>query len=340
MGPFGGICTQAKLMEWVMVELMAPFGNTGLSVSRIGYGGMELSGPPRSPYISREQAVAVLRAAVELGINYFDTSIDYGSSEEVMGIAFQGMRDKIVLASKCGCAVGVDGKKPHVYTYSNIKAGVAQSLQRLRTDYIDVMQIHGNPTRRELESQGGLEALMDLKKEGVIGHVGLSSRKPFIEEFLDLDFLSVFQLPYSAIQRQHEDVVREVGASRRALVARGVVGRGSVAKEWSSIPVGMEDGQARGIWESAQLDELLGGKMTRIEFMVRFALSLPEVTTCLTGTTNIDHLKENVMAAEKGPLEPKVYDLAVERLTAAGSRPGDANYSRGGPKPPVETRRD
>lgn len=317
----------------------ALFGSSGLSVSRLGFGGMELAGPPRSVELTTAESTKVLHAALDLGINYFDTSIDYGRSEERIGAAFRNMRDQVILASKCGCAVG-DGQAehaPHVFTSSNIKSGVAQSLRRLGTDYIDVMQLHGNPTRKELEEQGGLEALVELQKTGVIRHLGLSTRKPYIQQFLDVDLLSVFQLPYSAIQRQHEDVAESLSSRGKTVVARGVVGRGSVANSWSSIPVGMKHGQAQNVWEAAGIDELLGG-MSRIEFMIRFALTLSSLGVCLIGTADVSHLEENVRAAENGPLGAGLYELAVERLSQAGSFPGDAEYSRGGPKTPLRPR--
>lgn len=318
---------------------MTDFGGTGISVSRLGFGGMELAGPPRSPNMTQREATRLLRAAFDFGINYFDTSIDYGLSEERIGAAFRKTRDRIILASKCGCLVGNDDvvEGSHLYTAKNIHAGVIQSLRRLETDYIDVMQLHGNPTRNELEEQGGLETLLELQQSGIIRHIGLSSRKPYVQEFLNFDFLSVFQLPYSAIQRQHEDIAAQLSNVGKAVVARGVVGRGSVAKRWSAIPIGMANGQAQGVWESAKIDEILGG-MSRIEFMIRFALTSEAIDLCLTGTTSISHLEENVLAAEKGPLDPEIHALAVHRLTVAGSAPGDGEYRRGGPKPPVQPR--
>ncbi len=315
------------------------FGTTGYAASRLGFGGMELSGPPRSVEISEGQSIRVLHAAFDFGINYFDTSIDYGLSEERIGVAFKGRRENIILATKCGCDVsnGSGEHAPHVYTPENIRKGVAQSLKRLRTDYIDVMQLHGNPTVEQLESQGGLDALIELRDKGVIRQIGLSTRKPYLKEFVDLDILNVFQLPYSAIQRQHEDIAEALSAKGKAIVARGVTARGSVAKGWTVTPVGMKEGQAQSIWEVAKLDELLDG-MSRIEFMIRFALTSPALSLCLVGTTNVSHLEANILASERGPLDADLYHQALKRLTEAGSAPGDAEYARGGPKPPQRPR--
>ncbi len=308
------------------------FGNTGLTVSRVGFGGMELAGLPRAPDLSVSQATNLVHAAMDLGINYFDTSIDYGNSEEVLGIALRKRRDRVVIASKCGCLAEehAQDERSHVYTPSNISAGIRQSLKRLGTDHIDVMQFHGNPTMERLEQEGGLQTLLELQKKGVIGHIGLSSRKPYVSEFLDMDMISVFQLPYSALQRQHEDIADIVSRSGRAVVARGVTARGSVANVWSSVPIGMSEGQAQIIWDKAGIDELIS-PMSRIEFMIRFAVTNPAVNVLLTGTSNVSHLEENVSAAGKGPLDQDLYQAVVARLTEAGSMAEEVEYRRGGP---------
>lgn len=312
------------------------FGTTGLEPSRLGLGAMELAGPPRAPYLSEKEATRLLHAALDMGINYFDTSIDYGRSEQVIGAALSKHRDKFILATKCGCQVGEEahGEGSHIYTPDNIRAGVEQSLHRLKTDHINVMQLHGNPTREMLERQGGMEALLELKQKGIIGHIGLSSRKPYLNEFLDMGAFEVFQIPYSVIQRQHEDIIETVFDSDRATVVRGAVARGSAAKAWKSIPIGMKDGQAQSVWEEAGLDQILEG-MSPIEFMIRFALTNPKVSLFLTGTSNIQHLIENIESANKGPLPSDLYSESLKRLEAAGSAPGDAEYARGGPKPPI-----
>lgn len=315
-------------------SLKKVLGNDRLRIGPIGFGAMELAGPPRGPLLNKDNAIKLLHGALDMGITYFDTSIDYGLSEELIGIALSKRRDEFILATKCGCQPGKDvhGEGSHIYTNANIRAGISQSLRRLQTDYLDVVQLHGNPTRELLDSQGGLDALLELREKGIIKHIGLSSRKPYIEEFLDLKPLELFQVPYSAIQRQHEDTIETLSNTQHMVVARGITGRGSVAKSWTSIPIGMKDGQAKSIWEAAGMDEVLGG-MSRIEFMIRFATTNSNIDISLTGTGNLDHLRENVEAANKGPLDHGLYSEAIRRLTLSGSSPGDVIYERGGPKP-------
>src|SRR5215470_8578857 len=122
-------------------------GRTGLNVTMLGYGAMELRGAPRARDISEAQAETILGAVLDAGINYIDTSIDYGLSEERIGRYIAHRRDNYYLASKCGCLVGAPAaprgeRGAHVFTHDNVAAGVEQSLSRMKTDYLDVVQFH------------------------------------------------------------------------------------------------------------------------------------------------------------------------------------------------------
>src|SRR5580693_1924774 len=122
-----------------------PLGRTGVDVSILGYGAMELRGQPRGPAIEDEDAGRLLNAVLDGGINLIDTSIDYGRSEELIGRYLEDRRDEYFLASKCGCMLGTPspGATPpfaHDYRAENVRAGVEQSLARLRTDRLDLLQ--------------------------------------------------------------------------------------------------------------------------------------------------------------------------------------------------------
>jgi len=128
-------------------------GRTGLQVTMLGYGAMELRGAPRGRDVTEAQAEIILNAVLDAGINYIDTSIDYGVSEERIGRYIADRRSEYYLASKCGCLVGTPAiprgqRSPHVFTRDNILAGVEQSLTRMKTDYLDVLQFHISPSRR------------------------------------------------------------------------------------------------------------------------------------------------------------------------------------------------
>src|SRR5262245_27714413 len=141
-------------------------GRTGLQVTMLGYGAMELRGAPRGRDVTERQAETILHAVLDAGINYIDTSIDYGISEERIGRYIGDRRSEYYLASKCGCLVGAapaprGQSNPHVFTRDNILRGVEQSLARMRTDHLDVVQFHSSPSRQTLEKDGGLDTLLE-----------------------------------------------------------------------------------------------------------------------------------------------------------------------------------
>ncbi len=291
-------------------------GRTGMDVTALGYGAMELRGAPRGREVSTDQASSILNAVLDSGINYIDTSIDYGHSEEFIGQYISGRRGDYFLASKCGCLVGdaaaaappPGSPNRHVFTRENIVAGVEQSLRRMKTDYLDVVQFHGSPSKETLEQNGSIEAVTDLKRQGKVRFIGMSSTLPNITDHIKMGVFDVFQIPYSALQREHEQVIADASKAGAGIVIRGGVARGGPGKE---------QGDFWAAWQKAGVDGLLDG-MTRMEFVFRFTISHPDLDTTIVGTINPAHLKDNLSALAKGPLPPAVYAEAKKRLDAAG----------------------
>jgi len=293
-------------------------GRTELEVTTLGYGAMELRGAPRGREVTPGQAQSVLGAVLDAGINFVDTSIDYGQSEELIGRFIAGRRSEFVLASKCGCLVGAPPapageRNPHVFTRENIVAGVNQSLARMKTDYLDVVQFHASPSKETLEEYDAIQTVMDLKREGKIRFIGMSGTLPNIEDHIAMGVFDVFQIPYSALQREHEEVISRAAKAGAGIVIRGGVARGGPAED-------KQRADALELWEKADLEDLLGD-MTRMEFMLRFTVSHPDLHTTIVGTINPQHLQDNLNAAQKGPLSSDVYEEAKRRLAAAGSVP-------------------
>jgi aryl-alcohol dehydrogenase-like predicted oxidoreductase len=291
-------------------------GRTGIEATVLGFGAMELrgadSGRRRRP-ITPEQAGRVLNDVLDQGINYIDTSIDYGTSEEFIGQFISDRRGEYFLASKCGCLVGAppaapDQRQPHVFTRENIVAGVDQSLRRMKTDYLDVVQLHASPSMETLEAEDVVATLLELKVAGKVRFIGSSSTLPNIEAHVALDVFDVFQIPYSALERDHEAVITEAADHGAGTVIRGGVARGE-----PGAGNGAEDVWAA--YERADLDSLADGA-SRSEFMLRFTISHPALSTTIVGTLNPDHLAENVAAATKGPLPDDVYAEAKRRLAS------------------------
>lgn len=295
-------------------------GRTGLEVTKLGYGAMELRGAPRGPEISDAEAQTILEAVLDSGINFIDTSPDYGRSEELIGSFIYDRRDEFYLASKCGCVPGSVMGGEHVHTAENVRAGVEQSLRRMRTDHLDLVQFHRSLTQAEYEAEGALQELLKLQQEGKVRFIGVSGTLPNLPEQVRMGVFDAFQIPYSALQREHEAAIEQASAAGAGIIIRGGAARGT-PDDWEGRTNYMLPGaSSRERWENANLDELLDG-MSRMEFTLRFTLSLPELDTTIVGTKNPDHLRDNIAAAAKGPLPAGVVEEAKRRLAEAGSAP-------------------
>lgn len=298
-------------------------GRTRLDVTKLGYGAMELRGGDRGRDVEGGRASQILNAVLDAGINFIDTSPDYGASEELIGEHISNRRDEFFIASKCGCPVNQPppppGQRPeHVFTPENIRAGVEQSLRRMRTDHLDLVQFHISPSKDTLDENGAVEALQELRDEGKTRFIGMSGTLPNLTDHIAMGVFDAFQIPYSALEREHEDAIRAAAEGGAGTIIRGGVARGAPEVDAATLARYPDFWRPmvearRDRWEHAQLDDLLED-MTPMEFMLRFTLSHPDMHTTIVGTANLDHLADNVAAARKGPLPPDVYEVARQRL--------------------------
>jgi aryl-alcohol dehydrogenase-like predicted oxidoreductase len=294
-------------------------GRTGLEVTTLGFGAMELRGAPQGPEISDEQAEQVLNAVLDAGINFIDTSPDYGLSEERIGRFIAHRRDEYFLASKCGCMPGAGMGRDHIHTAENVRAGVEQSLRRMNTDHLDLVQFHRSLTPQEFEEQGALQALRELQREGKVRFIGVSGTLPNLVDQIEMGVFDAFQIPYSALQREHETAIARASAAGAGIIIRGGVARGMPA-DWERTYYMLPGTAARDRWQAAGLDELLDG-MDPAEFTLRFTLSDPDLDTTIVGTKDAGHLRDNVATALKGSLPDGLVAEAKRRLAEAGSAP-------------------
>ena len=299
--------------------LKRTLGRTDLQVTTLGYGAMELRGAPAGPEVSDEVAENVLNTVLDAGINFIDTSIDYGRSEELIGRLIAHRRAEYVLASKCGCVPDAPLGAEHLHTAENIRAGVERSLRRMKTEYLDLVQFHRSLTRREFEEHGALEAALALKQAGTVRFLGVSGTWPNLVEQIEMGVFDAFQIPYSALQREHEEVIARAAAAGAGIIIRGGVARGAPS-DWQRRYYMLPGATMRERWEQARLDELLHG-MSRLEFTLRFTLSNPDLDTTIVGTRDAGHLRENIAAALKGPLPEDLVQEAKQRLDAASAVP-------------------
>jgi aryl-alcohol dehydrogenase-like predicted oxidoreductase len=297
-------------------------GRTGLEVTRLGFGAMEIRGPriwggrPVTP----QQAETILNAVLDAGINFIDTANDYGYSEEFIGRFIAHRRDEFFLATKCGCTVvrkdANTDETPHVWTRENLFRCLEESLSRMKTDYVDVMQLH-NPTFEQCVQNNLVGALDEMKQQGKVRFIGCSTTLPAATAFIEWGVFDVFQIPYSALERRHEWVL-----ARAANSEAGVIVRGGVARGEPGVGLGAADRWKN--FEHAQLDELREQGESRTAFLLRFILSNPDIHTTIVGTMKPEHLQENVEAAKRGALSDEVYTEAKRRLEAVGEKPADA----------------
>ena len=174
-------------------------GSTGLCVSKNGFGALPIQ------RISREEAVRLLRMAYEAGVDFYDTARGYTDSEEKLGEAFDGIRDKVVIATKTG-APNAEGFWRDLET----------SLRNLRTDHIDIYQFHNPPFVPKPGDESGLyDAALEAKRQGKIRHIGITNHRLAVAgEAIESGLYETLQFPFSYISGEKE--LELVEACRRA----------------------------------------------------------------------------------------------------------------------------
>jgi aryl-alcohol dehydrogenase-like predicted oxidoreductase len=293
-------------------------GRTGLQVTKLGFGAMEIRGPRvwNGRPVTDSESETILNAVLDCGINFIDTAYDYGRSEELIGRFISHRRQEYILATKCGCTLedhGDHDETPHVWTRDNLLHNIDTSLGRMKTDYIDLLQLHG-PTVQQAEEGQLVEVLKEIQATGKVRWIGISSYLPHLPTYIDSGDFDTFQVPYSALERDHENLIRKAGENGAGMIIRGGVGRGEPG-------AGLGSADRWETWEKAKLDDLLEEGESRTGFLLRFTLTHPQMSTTIVGTKNPAHLAENVRYAQKGILGADVYKEAARRLDEVGCSP-------------------
>jgi aryl-alcohol dehydrogenase-like predicted oxidoreductase len=307
----------------------------GRDIFSIGLGCMNLSHAYGVPP-TREAARSLLHAALDLGINHFDTAALYGfgRNEELVGEVLAPLRDKFLLASKCGIT-GVAGKRVIDGRPETLKLTCQEALRRLRTDHIDLYYLHRWDKRVPIEDSIG--ALAELVRAGLVGAIGLSEVSAHtLRRAHAIHPIAAVQNEYSLWTRNPElgvlNVCRELGISLVAFspVARGFLagavpdGDALVEKD---IRRGMPRFQAphfaRNLVMLARFNDIAArGGCTPAQLALAWVLARGPHVIPIVGTTSVDHLREDVAAAAL-TLSPSVVaeaDACVNTQTVSGER--------------------
>lgn len=247
-------------------------GKTGLKISRMGFGGIPIQ------KIDEEGTRKLLHEMMEKGVNYIDSARGYTVSEQYIGYGLEGIRDKFVLATKSMSR-----------TKEAMAADIETSLGNFRTDYIDLYQVH-NPSMEQLDQVmgegGALEALMEARAAGKIGHIGLTAHSTEVfERALELDWVEKIMFPYNIVEQQGAELIHKCAEKNIGFIV---------------------------------MKPLAGGAIEDASLALRYVCSNPDVTVVIPGMAEIHELEQNLAACSNTePLtqeELKEMDKVREQL--------------------------
>jgi aryl-alcohol dehydrogenase-like predicted oxidoreductase len=294
------------------------FGRTGLRVSALGFG----AAPMGYLNVDHGEAARLLNTVLDVGINLIDTAASYPDAEVVIGQAIASRRDQFVLVSKCGQAV------PHLkgagrnWSPELITATVDASLQRLRTDRLDVMLLHSCGLD-VLQKGDALGALVRAREAGKVRYVGYSGDNEAAAFALALPDVAVLETSVSICDQANVDTVLPLAVKQNA----GVLAKRPIANTaWKPLSehVGIyasyakpyvERFAAMGVSLSDLGDDGRGADWP--EIALRFTLSQPGVHCAIIGTTRAEHARANVEAVDEGPLHADALRALREAFTRA-----------------------
>ena len=269
-------------MEYALLK------RTGLHISRIGFGCMSLGTDLR-------QAEKVIDRAVDLGINYFDTSdlYDKGLNEELVGKALKGVRKEVVLATKVGNQWRADGAgwdwNP---SKEYIVSAVEGSLRRLQTEHIDLYQLHGGTLQDPIDET--IDAFEQLVEQGKIRYYGISSIRPnVIREWVARSGMVSVMTQYSLLDRRpEEETLSLLEEFDIGVMARGSVAQGLLVNKPARAYLNYSEEEVRAA--AAAVKACSGEERSPAQTAIRYVLSHPVVTSAVVGMRTIEQLEEAV----------------------------------------------
>jgi aryl-alcohol dehydrogenase-like predicted oxidoreductase len=280
---------------------IANLGKTGLKVSRLGAGLVEIGD------LDVARAGRLLNEAVDGGVTFLDTAECYGRSEELIGRTVAHRRHEYVLATKAGHAVdgdtravGVASDGSHSWTVQTVTDSIDRSLRRLKTDHVDLLQVHADDTPWPLDDEI-ISAFLDAKQAGKTRFLGYSQEGRHAELALRSGLFDTLQTSFSLVDQRPRHGLLELAKAEGV----GVIAKRPIANAvWGRIPVDEEAASER---EQAlqKVAQLLGAQGPipnapddSIALALGFVLAQPEVDTAIVGTGNPDHMRQNIKIVE------------------------------------------
>ncbi|HIV24075.1 MAG TPA: aldo/keto reductase [Candidatus Merdiplasma excrementigallinarum] len=222
-------------------------GKTGITVPQNAFGALPIQ------RVSKEMAVKLLRRAYEGGMRFFDTARAYSDSEEKVGAAFDGMRDKVFIATKTGA------KTPEEF-WNHLET----SLRNLRTDYVDLYQFHcADQCYRPGDGTGMYECMLEAKRQGKIRHIGITAHKLYIaEEIVESGLYETLQYPFSYLSSEREkQLVENCKKADMGFIAMKALAGGLINRSEAAMAFISQYDQVLPIWgiqKEKELEEWLG----------------------------------------------------------------------------------
>src|SRR5258706_6324262 len=314
-------------------------GRTGIRVSAIGFGAWAIGGPTEAsgtPFgwgrTSDDESLAAIRRARDLGVTFFDTADSYGfgRSESLLGIVLSRTRQNVVIATKVGVVRGSAGDLKKDFSKQHVFHAVDGSLKRLRTDYIDLYQVH-NPTIEDLGREEIQEAMEMLQDAGKVRSWGVSITTP--EEGIEIirrGWGHVLQVLYNILNQAPATELFGLAKEKGyGIIARVPLASGLLTGKFRGDSVFPADDIRQNFLTPRRLQEALdrvdevksiigGTARTLIEGALRFVLANDAVATAIPGAKNIPQVETNVTAGDAWLPED-----VVQKLRA---RLGDYNF--------------
>ena len=276
-------------------------GKTGIEVSEVAFGGVEIGIPygigvkTATDMLSETDAIKLLHNAIDSGINFFDTARMYGDSESIMGEAFRGFRNKVIIATKCRHLRNEDGSLPKNSKLNElIVASLNESLKMLQTDYVDIFMLH-QADLQILRNETISTIFLNLKKEGKFRATGVSTyTTEETKKAIETGAWDIIQLPFNLMDQRQETLFSLAEKERVGIVIRSVLMKGLLSDRGKGLHPALEEVERH----IKCFDELLVDVSYNLATLAtKFALSFPEVSSVLVGIDRPEYLYKSLQAA-------------------------------------------